>query len=169
MKFTQYFVLLWSRCCLKKSLILCKDLKCFFRPAISFPTGLYFCFRTAVTGLLVDLTDLYLQSKPVTVLISQCHPTNCGRSDFTLPSISLRYQAVRIARGGRQSFQRSSLSTVVLAGRFVRNGSVRLKVTSGRVLLRTNRFLLFNRASGYSCVLFRGPRGPQPVPLCHYV
>ena len=62
------------------------------------------------------------------------------------------------------------LSTVFsFLARMARSGYARLKVAPGRVLLRAFRFFSQNRASGHGCVGSRGPWGPQPVLLRHFV
>lgn len=77
MKGTHYFGLHGSRIRHKKSVTLSQNVKCFFRPAISFPTGRDVCFRTAVPDSPVDLGVCVLQSRSgtvffnVTVLIGQ--------------------------------------------------------------------------------------------------
>ncbi len=66
MESTDMFALVRGRCRLIKNDKACDHLKHFFRPATTFLTGPSNCFRTAVAGVLVDLTQISLRLRPVT-------------------------------------------------------------------------------------------------------
>ena len=85
----------WSRCRLKKSHTFHTTVKCFFRPATSYPTGRYIGFCTTVVGVQVDWFLPCVKVTPATVSFS-----------FALSIIA-----------GLKSFQQSHLKPVVLSGR----------------------------------------------------
>ena len=96
MKSTVNFGFGKERCCLKKSVTLSFSVKCFFRPAISFPTGLAFNFRKAVAGKLVELVCSGLHKAPVTVFFSVRLLKMCGLRSFQRLSVNPAVPAGRI-------------------------------------------------------------------------
>jgi len=126
---------------LKKSVTLIPIVNRFFRHVTSFPSGRATPFVRAAAGLLwvwfrPSLLDSLLFVRTATVL--RFHDSFRRHIVETVAVFFLSFSRLR---GSRKSFQQLHHVIVDLSG--------------------CRPFV--HRASGYSCVLSRGPRGPQPV------